>query len=198
MPLIRLATLCAATLLLAACAPRMTELPQPPERLSQYGYSFMPLDEPGWKVGGRDGQRIILGRIGQSPDATVVIMAGNAPIPHFTSRAGFESYVRDKIHSDNHAGGRFTVQTEEIQPMHHDGADCMQAHVVSIDHQAKKRSGRKGAMSLELLQLTCRHPHDDGTATFLGYSQRAYPERRDPDFMHKGERLIDSLRFSKF
>jgi len=198
MTLHRLTILLSISLLLAACAPRMTTLPQPPKLLVQYGYAFMPPDEPDWKVAGRDGQRLMLGRVGNSRDETLVIMAGNVAIPHFKSRAEFEAYVREKTRSESSPGGRFTVQGEEMHPVRHDGADCLQAHVISIDHEAKKRSHQKGDMTIELLQLTCRHPHDDGTATFLGYSQRAYPESRDPEFMKKGERLLDSLRFSKF
>lgn len=198
MPLIRTAALLAVTLLLAACAPRMATLPQPPERLMQYGYSFMPPDEPGWKVAGRNGQRLILGRVDKGRDETIIIMAGNAAIPHLETRDAFEAFVRQQLQSDTGPAGRFTVQTEEMTMVRHAGADCARSHVLSIDHQAKKRSGQKGDMMLEVVQLTCRHPDNSGTATFIGYSQRAYAGDRDPHFMEKGERLLDSLRFSKF
>ena len=53
-------------------------------------------------------------------------------------------------------------------------------------------------MILEIVQLSCRNPHDAGTVTYLGYSQRYEPGQRDPHFMDKGMQILDSLEFSRF
>jgi len=196
--MIRPAILLLSALLLAGCAPRMAELPQPPKQIVQYGYSFMPLDEPGWKVAARDGNRLILGKVGESRDETVIIMAGNVAIPHFKTTAEFEAYVRKRQLQDTGPSGRFSVQRQALVMVQHDKADCARTHFVSIDHEAKKRSRKPGDMVLEVVQLTCHHPDNDGTATFLGYSQRYYPGSRDPAFDAKGERLLQSLHFTPF
>lgn len=193
----RLLILILPMLLVVSCGPRLVELPQPPERINQYGYSFMPPDEPGWKIAGRKSQHVILGREGEGSDATLIIMANNSPAPRFSSNVAFEAYVREEVHRSGDAE-RFKVEKEEVTMIRHAGADCARVHAVSIDHQAVKRSARKGDMMLELLQYVCRHPDHDGTVTTLGYSLRSYPDDRDPQFAEKASRLLDSLQFSDF
>lgn len=185
-------------LLLSACVPRLAELPQPPERLQQYGYSFMPPNEAGWYVGGRDGQQVTLVRRGASRDETVVIMAGNVAAPRFASSSDFEVWVRDQLRRDAGASDRFTVQKEETAMIRYAGTECARTHLVTIDHMAKKRSGDSDDMVLEVLEFLCRHPDHDGTITILGYSQRAYPAGRDPNITDKAQALFDSLEFLDF
>ena len=65
----RAGMLCAA-LLATSCAsltPRFTEVPVPPERISQKGYSLMPLNEPGWLIGARNEHQLALLKRGEDP-----------------------------------------------------------------------------------------------------------------------------------
>ena len=159
MDAVRLSTLGLLALLLAGCGPRlaqMPELPQPPQRIVQYGYSFMPPDEKGWHVAGRDGNRIILGRFGPSADETVAIMAGNALTPRLNSRQDFDQFVHAQMARDAESGpaGRFTDQTTEMQMLRHAGADCERVHQTAVDHQAKRRDA---AVLPPPGQRRCRH-----------------------------------------
>lgn len=196
----RFATLMLAGLL-TACGPRlaqMPELPQPPQRIAQYGYSFMPPDEKGWHVAGRDGNRIVLGRFGSSPDETVAILAGNTAGARLETRAAFERYVRQQMAKDAAPNARFGERKTELTMLRYRGADCARVHVSAVDHQAKRRSGNKGDMVLEIAEMFCRHPDNAGVITYLGYSQRYTAGHRDPNFDSKATRLLDSLEFSKF
>lgn len=202
---IRLLSLGLLALMLTACAgtrmaqtPAQPELSQPPQRLVQFGYSFMPPAGKGWRITGRNGTQVILAKSGPSPDETMKIMSGNVTTPHFKSPAEFERYVHDKMTRAAEDGGRYGSRQAEFTAVTHQGAQCVQAHMTSVDHQAKRRSGRKGDMILEIVQLSCRHPNDAGTVTYLGYSQRYEPGQRDPDFMRKGMQVLDSLEFSRF
>lgn len=188
--------------LLAGCAgprlARLPELPQPPKRLEMYGYSFMPLDEKGWKVGGRDGTRLTLGKQGPSKDETVVILSGNAYHQPFASHEAFEQFIRKLIDKSAGPSERFDVQQSDLTMLKHQGADCARTHLVSVDHQAQRRSGGKGDMVLEIEQLYCIHPGDDGVVTYLGYSQRYTPGKRDPAFDSKAQKLFDSFKLTDF
>jgi hypothetical protein len=200
---VRLFTLGLMALLLAGCGPRlaqMPELPQPPQRIVQYGYSFMPPNEKGWHVAARDSGHIILGRFGPSPDETVMILAGNALTPRLLSRDDFDRFVRAQLAKDASTGpaGRFSDQTTKVKDLRHAGADCERVHQMTIDHMAKKRSGKQGDMTLEVIQMFCRHPDNAGVVTYLSYSQRYYAGNRDPAFDARADRLLDSLEFSKF
>jgi hypothetical protein len=202
---IRLLSLGLLAMSLTACAgtrmaqtPAQPELSQPPQRLVQAGYSFMPPAESGWHIAGRNGRQIVLGRFGPGRDETEMIVAGDVAAPRFESSAGFERYVRDQMNKEAEADGRFSNQRLAFTPVNHEGAQCVQAHMTGVDHQAKRRSGSKGDMMLEIVQLSCRHPNDAGTVTYLGYSQRRLPGNPDPRFMRKGMRILDSLEFSRF
>jgi hypothetical protein len=198
---IRLLILGLMALAVAGCGPRLAqtpELPQPPQRIVQYGYSFMPPNEPGWHVAGRDGNGIILGRFGPSTDETVAIVAGNATGVRLETRAAFEKYVRQQMVKDAAPNARFGERNSELTMLRYRGANCARVHITAVDHQARRRSGQKGDMTLEMMQLFCRHPDNAGVVTFLGYSQRYTAGHRDPDFDAKAEHLINSLEFSKF
>lgn len=188
--------------LLAACGgprlARMPELPQPAQRIVQYGYSFMPPTEPGWHVAERDGNGIILGRFGPSTDETVAIMAGNASGARLETRAAFEQYVRQQMAKDAAPNARFGKRKSKLTMLRYRGADCARMHISAVDRQARRRSGRKGDMTLEVTQLFCRHPDNAGVVTFIGYSERYTAGHRDPDFDAKASHLLNSLEFSKF
>lgn len=196
-----LAILLLASLLSACGGPRLAqtpELPQPPQRIVQYGYSFMPPNEPGWHVAGRDGNRIVLGRFGPSTDETVAIVAGNATGVRLESRAAFERYVRQHMARDAAPNARFGERKSELTMLRYRGANCARAHITALDHQARRRSGQKGDMTLEIMQMFCRHPDNAGVVTYLGYSQRYTAGHRDPGFDAKAARLLNSLKFSRF
>ena len=176
----------------------MTAEPQTPQRLVQAGYSFMPPAGKGWRIAGRNDKQIVLGRFGPGTDETEMIVAGDVATPRFKDRAEFERYVRDQMSKESEADGRFSDQRFEFTPVNHQGAQCVRAHMTGVDHRAKRRSGSKGGMVLEIVQLSCRHPDDAGIVTYLGYSQRRLPGKPAPHFMDKGMRILDSLAFSRF
>ena len=139
-----------------------------------------------------------MGRYGPGTAETPMTVAGDVAAPRFKDSAEFERYVRDQMNKEAEADGRFSSRQAEFTTLAHDGAQCVQAHMTSVGHQARRRSGRKGDMILEIVQLSCRNPHDAGTVTYLGYSQRYEPGQRDPHFMDKGMQILDRLAFSRF
>lgn len=171
----------------------------PPERISQQGYSLMPLNEPGWFIGGRNSYQLALLKRGEEPDGTVVIQATLMPLPAFNTAEELAQLVREHQahHTDLQYRQRFTIVTHEVTAYTHQGIGCVKSHLVTEDHAAVKRSATPGDMLLEALTLTCPHPSNRQAGVNVMYSQRSYPAQRDPAFLEKAARVLDSIELTE-
>ena len=97
----KLGMLCAA-LAVASCAavqPRFPEKFQevqiPPERISQKGFSLVPLNETGWVITGRSASQLALGKLGKTPEENVVIRAILFKLPPFKTNEEFVRLIKE-------------------------------------------------------------------------------------------------------
>ena len=174
---------------------RPQALPLPPQRITQPGYSLLPLDEKGWVAGPRDQRQMMLGRHGSNPDETIAIQGIAFPLPAFHSIDEFVRVVREGQAVDtDHA--RFQVLKHEVVADSSRQATCARSHLITEDSGAAKRTATAGAMVLEVATLTCAHPGRAGLGISVIYSHRYYAGQADPAFMEKADRVMGSVELT--
>src|SRR2546426_12068034 len=83
-------------LVVAACTRiQLQEVRVPPERIYQKGYSFLPLNEKGWLIAGRNPYQVAIGKSGEGPDETLAIQTALIKLPAFTTNEEFVRLVRE-------------------------------------------------------------------------------------------------------
>ena len=184
-----------SVLLLSSCA-SFQEIQVPPERFLLKGFSFMPLNEKGWLIGGRNPHRAVLGKRGDNPDETLAIEANVFEGPPMLKSS--EEFVRliKEAETKNTNPARFKVFKHEVSPYMEKGNNCVRSHMAAEDHAAVKRTGKAGHMVLEKLTLICVHPKDNRAGINVAYSQRYYPDQRDPKFLEKATSVLNSIEFT--
>lgn len=193
----RLTTL-GACLALAACAPmqpRLAELPLPPQRIVQQGYSVVPLNEKGWVRAGYNPQQLTLGKYGANPDETFAVQASLARLPPFTSDDNLARVVKERQVADNNPK-RFKFLKHEVRPDGARSARCARSHAIIEDHAAVKRTPTPGHMILEVMNLTCAHLKDRSVGVSVTYSHRYYPGQADPQFAARAAQVLGSVDFT--
>ncbi len=184
------------TLLGVACAsvrPTMEEVPLPPQRISQKGYSLVPLDEAGWLIGYRDAEKLVLGKRASDPDENMIIRAFAEVLPPLKSEEEFVGFAKSVLIMEGAA--RHKVLSQEAKRVTMKGQSCVRTDTVMEDHGAVKRSSRTDSMILEAHSLLCKHPNKS-TGILVAYSHRYYPEHKDPDAVKKAQKIFDSVEFS--
>jgi hypothetical protein len=197
----KLGMLCAA-LAVASCAPVQPRFPEkfqevqiPPERISQKGFSLVPLNETGWVITGRSASQLALGKFGKTPEENVVIRAILFQLPAFKTNEEFVRLIKE-VQAKGINPQRLKIIKHEVVMYPKNGTDCAKSHVVIEDHGAAKKVGKTGVMVQETVTLTCAHPRDKGVGINVGYSHRYYPEQRDPMFLEKATSVLDSVEFA--
>lgn len=183
---------------LAACVPprpNVEPIPVPPARIQLQGFSFVPLNEPGWFIAARSADAVILGKLGPKEDDTWIVMSGTEPVEHYHGRQEFLDRIRAK---ENRSGNpRFTFQQLDVQPFEGKGTDCAVLHTVLLDHGATKYSSRSDPMVTYEYSLHCVHPDDATLLVMVAFSYRCYAEDADPAFVEKARAVVETLEFSK-
>jgi hypothetical protein len=197
----KLGILCAA-LAVASCAPVQPRFPEkfqqvqiPPERISQKGFSLVPLNEKGWVITGRSASGLVLGKVGETPEENVVIRAILFKLLPFKTNEEFVRVIKE-AEAKNINPERLKLIKHEVVTEPNKGTDCARSHMAAEDHGAAKKVGKTGIMVQEALMLTCAHPKDKGVGVNVGYSHRYYPEQRDPMFLEKATSVLDSVEFA--
>ena len=184
-----------ATLVLTACAATRPPLPEvkiPPERISQNGYSLMPLNENGWMVVGRNAYEFALAKPGENPDETFAIQAILSKVGTFNTTEDFVRLIKEGQVNDTNPP-RFKLLKHDVTPFPKTGIDCVKSHMITEDNAAVKRSGGTAEMILEAVTLSCAHPNEKSVAIHVIYSHRHYPGKDDPAFMEKGTAVLNSV-----
>ena len=175
--------------------PRLQEVQVPPERISQKGYSLVPLNEKGWLIAARNPYQLTIGKYGESRDETLAIQATLIKLQPFTTSEEFVRLVKEGQAKDA-TPGRFKMIKHEVIAYTAKGPNCVKTHMVTEDHAAVKRSEKIGYMVLEGLILTCAHPKNQSIGVNVTYSQRYYPEQKDSGFLEKALSVLNSVEFS--
>ena len=193
----KLKMLCAA-LAVASCAPiqpRFAEVQVPPERISQKGFSLMPLNEKGWVIGARNPHLLSLGKVGKNPEENVVVRAILSKLPAFKTNEEFVRLIKEnQVKGTNPQ--RLRIIKHEVVTYPKNGTDCAKSHMVAEDHGAGKQVGKTGVMIIEALTLACAHPKQKDTGVSVSYSQRYYPGKSDPGFLEKATSVLNSVEFA--
>ncbi len=176
--------------------PPSPEIQIPPERISQNGYSLVPLNEKGWLIAGRNAYQLAIGKRGENPDETFAIQAIPFRLSAFKTNEEFVSMVREGQENDTERP-RFKIVKHEVTAYPMSGTDCAKSHMVTEDRAAVKRTNRSGDMILEVLTLTCAHPKDKSYGISIIFSQRYYPGQRDPALIEKAASVLTSVEFNE-
>jgi len=189
--------LCAA-FVLTSCAsvqPRVPEVQIPPQRITQKGYSLVPLNEKGWLIAGRNAYQLALAKRGENPDETFAIQAIPFRLSAFKTSEEFVRLIKEGQAKDSDLQ-RFKIVKHEVTSYPTNGAECVKSYMVTEDRAAVKRSDKSGDMVLEVLTLTCAHPKDKNVGISITYSQRYYLEQRDSAFIEKATSVLNSIEFT--
>jgi hypothetical protein len=192
----KLGMLCAA-LAVASCAPvqpKFVDISIPPERISQMGYSLVPLNEKGWLIAVRSFNILALVKLGGIPEENFVIRASLYQLPAFKTNEEFVHLVKEAQAKGGNPE-RLKTMKHEVVTFAMKGIDCAKSYMVIEDHGAAKRVGKTGVMVQETLTLDCAHPKRRNIGVSVLYSQRNYPGQGDPRFLEKGTSLFNSVEF---
>lgn len=195
MMLLRKLAVLGSAILLSACAatrPPLPEVKLPPEKILQKGYSLMPLNEPGWLIGGRNNYSVAFGKLGANQDETFAIQAMFSRLPTYDTNADFLQLIKGGQAKDSGLP-RFEILKQDVTSFPMKGTDCAESHMITVDHAPKRRSGNAGDMILESLTLSCAHPSEKAVAIHVAYSHRHDSGQKDPTFMEKGRAVLNSV-----
>lgn len=189
----QLAGVLSISLSVASCA-SFQSISIPPERIVQTGYSLVPLNEKGWRFGPRNPVHLVLGKVSDNPDESLVINSTIVKIRPYKTKDEFVQLVRESQADDTDE--RFENKQFEVTGYDEKGTDCAKSYAISEDKTASRRSGNTGTMIIELLSLTCAHPKNKRYAVYVGYSHRYYPGHKDDAFAEKAWIVMNSLEFT--
>jgi hypothetical protein len=93
---------------------------------------------------------------------------------------------------------RFRLLRYEVSADTSRKTECALVHSTAEDTAPVRRSGERGPMILQTLELICAHPDDKGIVILVGYSHRYDAGKADPKFSEKAMRLLRSVEFGSF
>ena len=187
-----------ATAALLGCASspqRLQELPIPPQKINQPGYSLLPLNEKGWLAGPRNQYQLALVKPGSHADETFAIQGIASRLPEFGSADDFVRLVKQGQAADTDPP-RFKIVEHTVVADSSKHAQCARSHLITEDNNAVKRTSTSGSMVLEAATLTCAHPGNKILGISIIYSHRYYPGQADPTFMQKADQVMNGFEFT--
>ena len=137
-------------LVLASCAPMQSRFPEiqtPTERISQKGYSLVPLNEKGWVVAGQNPYQLSLAKRGDNSDETFGIQTTLFKLPLFKNDQDLIRFIKEG-QVKNSDPRRFKTTKHEVTVYPGKGTVCGKSHMVSEDHAAAAPSGKTATMVL--------------------------------------------------
>jgi hypothetical protein len=188
----------AAAMLAGGCAGMKkdsAELPLPPQRLDLDGYSFMPPAEPGWFVAERGTDLIVLAKQGKYIGQTLTIQGAGVSLPATPATLLLVNHVR-ATEAQGLLPPRFRIRSHEVLPAGVAGAACVMSHLEVEDREPGATVGPIVALLLETVSLTCRDATRPGRGVQLSYTQRSFPEDRDPGLRPRAEAMMNTLQLS--
>jgi hypothetical protein len=184
--------------LLASCAPvrpTIKELPTPPQRSVHNGFSLLPLDETGWKIGVQQPNTLVLGKQSGNPDESFIIRAFTVVLPDFKSRDEFMGFAKTAIGESDPV--RFKRLSDETRTVTVKSQSCGRTKSTMEDHGAVKRTKHSDFMVIEAYSLVCPHPQKK-IAVVIAYSHRYYSGNADPQSEKKADRIFETVEFVNF
>jgi hypothetical protein len=183
---------------LVSCAPVrpiINDLPTPPQRSVHNGFSLLPLDETGWKIGAQQPNMLVLGKQGGNPDESFIIRAFTVVLPEFKSRDEFMGFAKTAIGEFDPV--RFKRLSDEAKSKTVKGQSCGRTKSMMEDHGAVKRTNRPDFMVIEAYSVVCPHPQKR-IAVVIAYSHRYYPGNADLQSEKKADKIFETVEFINF
>lgn len=196
LPLASLLLLTFASSAYAQMEPESQDVQIPPGRLFQKGFSLTPLDEKGWKITQRNPYQLMLSKPGKNPDEEFVIQALVMKLPPFKSSEAFVQQAKEvQVNGINLT--RVALLEYGLNRYIKMGKNCVRSHIsAEAPASSERSSGKIEKMIAEAVSLTCAHPKNKQVGINVTYAYRYYPGKKDPIFLEKAEKLIDSLKFT--
>jgi hypothetical protein len=189
---------CAIAVSTIGCAtgrPPFPEVSLPPQPFLQKGYSLVPLDAPGWLIGYRDSEKLVLGKPAADPDENSVIRASTQVLPPLKSEEEFMGFSKSVLVMEG--ATRYKMLSQETKLLTIKDQPCVRTDTVMEDHGAVKRSSRTDLMILEAYSVLCKHPNNS-IGILVAYSHRYYAANKDLDSPNKAQKIFDSIAFSNY
>lgn len=165
------------------------------ERISQKGYSFIPLRGQGWVIGAPNPDQLTMSKRGETPDETFAIQGLLVKLPPFASTEELALFVNDS-QTKGTDPERFKMIKHEVSAQHQKGTACAKSYALSEDVAPVKQSERAGHLFFETLTITCAHPRNPRIGVNVSYSHRSYAEHRDSRFVEHASWVLESMEFN--
>jgi hypothetical protein len=191
-----LALFCAAVLLFgcASSRPKNGELPNPPQRLQQRGWSFLPPAEDRWFMVQKAPEALVIARVGRLANDTQAIEATLLPMQAFASSLERNRFVKS-LREQVVPAPRYRIRAHELSDQAVAQATCTVSYLLVEDRQPDTGTSTVGAVLIESMSLICPHPNDRSVGTMLTYTHRSYPEDQDRAFKARAGAVLNSFQF---
>lgn len=165
-------------------------------------YSLVPPATEGWEMKGPSSDaEMIIQQIRQEDENLHEINTLSSSVYRLTADISEQELIesaRDLGRYGDEEGVRYNVVKLEAENYPHRQARCARSlHIVEDKRALISKSGERGFMIRDVQSLMCIHPVDDAVAVVLRYSHLHRPDKSDPEFNDKANRIFESLAFRK-
>ena len=177
----------------------LREITLPAERLALDGISLLPINEKGWEILVHQPHMLKLGRPGNKPPEENYIISTEIfwPIAKFASQEEFLDFAKKRFGIGISADSlRAKNRKTDIQPIVIKDNYCAHIHIKDEDHGVPFQLHKGGYMIIENYSLICSHPIKKNIGISVSYSQRYYPDGRDPELLKKANEVLTNVRFT--
>lgn len=173
---------------MASCATfQPQEVKMPPEKLSQKGYSLVPLNEKGWLIVERSAYDVTLLKQGVTPDEVFAIQAMPYKLPVFKTREEFARLIKEDLGKSIEQKGSKILKHEVFDYLISE-TDCIKSYKTIEDLTPIDITGKpikSGDIIFEVLSLFCVHPKDKNKGFTIIYSHQHHLGESDILFAEK-------------
>jgi len=178
------------------CDPTDTELQH--YRYFSVNYSFVPPGTDGWKLlEPGEGIDVIMQERDEALEVINTIDSARYRIRSKNSDQQLIDQVASFGNYGDQTGVRYKVVKLEAAIYSKKETRCARAqHTVEDKEALLAKSGRRGFMIRDVQTLLCVHPLAETIAVVLNYSHLHHPDKRDPEFVNKADKVFESLTFT--
>jgi hypothetical protein len=171
------------------------QLPNPPKRLQQHGFSFLPPAEDEWWIAQKGADSLVIARLGKVEGDSHAIEATTLQMPPSAIKLDRNRSVKE-LREKGLGPPRYRIRTHDISEQSVGQVACTLSYLLIEDRQPETGASTVGAMLLESMSLICPHPQDAGTSTMLTYTHRSFPEDQDKSFKARAGAVLATVQFT--
>jgi len=161
------------------------------------GLSLLPPDGNGWYFNKKNPTYLLLGKLGNNEDQSVVGSAILSKLPEVKSKEEFLALISEQ-RSRKPFPSRFELisNTETISKERDNF--CIRFHTIHNDYESKNLPETEEFLVVEDIGLVCRHPYDKKIAVTIVLSQRTKQNNRIINFESIANDFIENTEFIPF